>query len=148
MNEGKQNDTRHSNVSFSGYKYQLRPMTIFLAAIAFELPTLSFLQVQVQINHRPLIFIERDQKNLVLASFLLPHHSLAIAQLPEWSSPEFPLVGLQDCSPTLHELLEAREHGDQLNDVHMLVKKAIVVNNLLCWQETYLGMPMIRSDAA
>lgn len=93
-------------------------------------------------------FTELGKGILVLYSLLLPQYSLAIVQLPEWSSPELPLVGLQECLPNLHELLEAHEHGDQLNDVHMLVKKVTVVNSLRCWQETYLGKPLFRSDAA
>lgn len=30
----------------------------------------------------------------------------------------------------------------------MLVMEVTLVNNPRCWQETYLGMPMSRSDAA
>ena len=46
----------------------------------------------------------------------------------------------------MREPLEAREHGDQLKDVRMLAREVTVVNNLQCWQETYLGKPLSRPN--
>ena len=100
-------------------------------------------------NSRPLTLVTQDPKTPPALSLLLLQNISEIPLfLPEWSSLELPLAGLQDCSPNLRELLETHEHGDHPNDAHMLVKEVMVVNNLQLWQETYLGMLLPCSDAA
>lgn len=119
----------------------IRPMTIFLAT---EARTSSNPHQILRIG----LWWARHKVLCYQCHLLLPCYSSNIAQSTEWSSLELPLVGVRDCSPILHEPLEAREHGDQLNGAPMLLRVVTVVNNHQCWEVTYLGMPLSLSKAA
>ena len=125
----------------------IRPMTIFLATEALKLPISPSLRNSYQILRIGLC-AARHKAPVLPVSLVLSYYSSNIAQSEEWSSLELPLVGVQDCSPILHGLLGAREHGDQLNGALMLLRVVTVVNSRQCWEVTYLGMPLSLSKAA